>query len=249
MEVVRGEKLTRERLEPIISSHMIPTVKTTRVMPHADAFAVARKRMVYEQILSRGVSDAGTLRAMSEVPRHLFVDDALKNQAYADTPLNIGEGQTISQPYIVALMTQALGLSGRESVLEIGTGCGYQTTVLAMLAATVFTIERLKSLAFAARRVFKTLRLTNVVMRVGDGSMGWPERAPFDRILLGCVAPCVPKELLAQLAPGGCLVLPVADVQGSQSLIRVRSGSDGLIREDLGLCRFVKLIGRHGYKR
>lgn len=249
MEVVRGEKLTRERLEPIISSHMIPTDKTTRVLPQADAFAVARKRMVYEQILSRGVSDAGTLRAMADVPRHLFVDDALKNQAYTDAPLNIGEGQTISQPYIVGLMTQALGLSGRESVLEIGTGCGYQTTILAMLAARVFTIERFKSLAFAARRVFKTLQLTNVVMRVGDGSTGWPERAPFDRILIGCVAPSVPKELLAQLALGGCLVMPVAHVHGGQSLIRIRKAPDGLTREDLGACRFVKLIGRHGYRR
>jgi protein-L-isoaspartate(D-aspartate) O-methyltransferase len=185
---------------------------------------------------------------MTQVPRHIFVDDALKSQAHADTPLNIGLGQTISQPYIVALMTQALALSGTESVLEIGTGCGYQTVILALLARRVWTIERFKSLAMSARRSFKMLGLKNVVMRVGDGSVGWPEGAPFDGILLACAAPTVSPILVEQLAPNGRLVMPLEDAHGRQTLLRITRGPNGFMREDLGACRFVRLVGRQGFQ-
>lgn len=218
-------------------------------MSHSDnSFAIARKRMIQEQILGRGISDTRIIQVMSELPRHLFVEEAMKNQAYTDGPLSIGEGQTISQPYIVALMTEALDLTGNEKILEIGTGCGYQTAILAKLSKQIYTIERIKSLGMEARGRFKTLGLKNIVLRIGDGSRGWQEAEPFDRILLACVAPNILKNLLQQLSPNGKMVLPVVLKEGTQNLVRISKQGKSYKTEDLGECRFVKLIGKHGYR-
>lgn len=203
--------------------------------------------MIKEQLEARGIRDEGVIKAMKRIPREMFVDEALKSQAYIDAPVNIGEGQTISQPYIVALMTQALELQGHEKVLEIGTGCGYQTAVLAGLCGKVHTIERFKSLAMGARERLKALKVKNVVMRVGDGSKGWEDAAPFDRIIVTCAAPKVPETYLAQLAIGGKLVLPVSQTEDQQDLWRITRTEEGFQKEDLGPCRFVKLVGEHGY--
>lgn len=213
-----------------------------------DHYAVARKRMIQEQIVERGISDARVLGIMSQVPRHEFVDDALKTQAYSDAPLSIGEGQTISQPYIVALMTQALQLTGTEKILEIGTGCGYQTFILALAAQKVYTIERVKSLAIEARRRFKKFEVRNIVMRVGDGSLGWAEAEPFDRVLTSCASPKIPQRLVNQLVMGGQLVIPVTSRPGCQNLLRVTRTQDGSRVEDLGACQFVRMVGRYGYR-
>jgi protein-L-isoaspartate(D-aspartate) O-methyltransferase len=211
-------------------------------------FAIARKRMMTEQIIKRGISDQNVIEVMSQMPRHFFVDEGLRNQAYSDAPLSIGEGQTISQPYIVALMTQALALTGCEKVLEIGTGCGYQTAVLSKLVRQVYTIECVASLAMPARSRFKKMGLKNIIMRVGDGSLGWSENAPFDRILLTCAAPELVESLLMQLNPHeGIMVTPVAGDGDEQRLIRiVRQGLEDK-KQDLGACRFVKLVGKYGY--
>ena len=203
--------------------------------------------MVESQIRQRGVSDPRVLAAMAKVPRHRFVPEQLRDQAYGDYPLPIGEDQTISQPYIVALMTEALELTGQEKVLELGTVSGYQAAVLAELARLVFTIERLPTLAHMARRVLTELGYTNITIRVGDGTLGWPEEAPFDAILVTAGAPQVPAPLVEQLGLGGRLVIPVGD-RFSQTLTRVRRTPAGNLQtEYLGGCRFVKLIGRHGW--
>jgi len=165
--------------------------------------------MVDTQIRSRGIKDERVLKAMGSVPRHLFIEEALRDQAYNDNPLPIGDNQTISQPYIVALMTEALELRGREKVLEIGTGSGYQTAILAELADQVFSIERIAFLASKARRVLDQLKYFNVAIRVGDGTYGWREESPFDAILIAAGAPDIPKKLLEQLKIGGRLVIPV----------------------------------------
>lgn len=215
-----------------------------------DPFWISRKRMVQEQIISRGISDSRVIKTMSEIPRHRFVDEALHSQAYSDAPLNIGENQTISQPFIVALMTQALQLKGHEKVLEIGTGCGYQTSVLAGLCKKVYTIERFKSLAMAARTRFREQQLKNLVLRVADGSIGWQERAPFDRILMACAAPKLPETLLDQLADGGVLVAPIAgESDDEQHLLRVTKTATGFQVDNLGACHFVKLVGDQGYRQ
>lgn len=210
--------------------------------------SVARKRMIAEQIVGRGIKDSRVIEVMSRVPRHIFVDDALRDQAYTDGPLNIGEGQTISQAYIVAFMTESLNLKGHEKVLEIGTGCGYQTTILAQLVQQVYTIERIRNLALKARARFKKMGLTNIVMRVGDGSQGWKEAAPFDRILVTCAAPLRPEALIGQVAVGGLIVVPVTNKDGYQDLLCITKTKEGCQTEDLGACRFVKLIGKHGYQ-
>lgn len=210
-------------------------------------FARARERMVEEQLVNRGVSDLRVLAAMSRVERHRFVAEALQMRAYDDKPLPIGERQTISQPYMVGWMTQALELRGHERVLEIGTGCGYQTAVLAELAATVYTVERLAVLAAAARVTLEALGYTNVVTRVGDGSLGWADEGPFDAILVTAGTPQVPRPLLAQLAMKGRLVFPVGEEE-LQTLVRIRKEEEGLHEEYLGDCRFVKLVGRYGWR-
>lgn len=205
--------------------------------------------MVETQIKARGISDLRVLRAMEAIPRHLFVDEGLSEQAYYDSPLPISAHQTISQPYIVALMTQALELKGRERVLEIGTGSGYQTAVLACLADRVFSVERIASLATGARKILDKLNLYNVAIRVGDGSYGWREEAPFDAIITTAGAPDIPPYLVEQLAAGGRMVVPVGDreVQTLYKLTRSRENPQEIIKEDLGGCRFVSLIGESGW--
>jgi protein-L-isoaspartate(D-aspartate) O-methyltransferase len=195
-----------------------------------------------------GIRDPAVLRAIAEVPRALFVPERMRGDANADRPLPIGFGQTISQPFVVAYMTEWLRLSGRERVLEVGTGSGYQTAVLARLAAEVFSIEIIAPLAERARDVLLgTLGLRNVHLRVGDGAAGWEEAAPFDRIVVTAAAPEVPPALVAQLAPGGRMVLPVGDAPDLQVLRVVEKGNDGAnVSTDLMSVRFVPLTGAGG---
>lgn len=215
-----------------------------------DRYKKQRSRMVETQIKSRGISDSRVLRAMETVPRHLFIDEGLIDQAHNDSPLPIGEKQTISQPYIVALMTQALELNGKERVLEIGTGSGYQTAILASLADRVFSIERIAPLAVKARKILDRLNYYNVALRVGDGSYGWKEESPFDAIITTAAAPEIPQYLVEQLAVGGRLVVPIGgrDVQTLYKLTRLIENPQEIRKEDLGGCRFVSLIGESGWK-
>jgi protein-L-isoaspartate(D-aspartate) O-methyltransferase len=204
--------------------------------------------MVEEQLVERGIADARVIAAMMKVERHRFVEEALWVRAYEDRALPIGLRQTISQPFMVGLMTQSLELKGGERVLEVGTGSGYQTAVLAELAASVFSIERISSLAVAAREVLDTLGYHNVAVRVADGTLGWAEQAPFDAILVTAGSPQVPRPLLAQMREGGRLVFPVGEEE-LQTLVRIRK-EDGRLREEyFGDCRFVKLVGRYGWER
>ena len=208
--------------------------------------AVARKRMVAE-LVNRGITDPRVIAAMSEIPRHIFVEEAMAAQAYSDGSLPIGEKQTISQPYIVARMTQMLELSGREKVLELGTGSGYQAAVLATLAERVCTVERIRPLALKARKALDSLRLLNVNLKIGDGTDGWAEEAPFDAILVTAGAPYLPQCLIDQLAPGGRLVIPVGD-RNNQQLLLVRKQPDGTVhKQQADPCRFVRLIGKNGW--
>jgi protein-L-isoaspartate(D-aspartate) O-methyltransferase len=213
-----------------------------------DSLTAARERMVQTQLVARGISDPKVLYAMGKVPRHLFVEEALQSQAYGDFPLPIGDQQTISQPYIVAFMTEALGLTGEEKVLEIGTGCGYQAAILAELAPEVYSIERLYTLASRARQILGSLRYFNVKIKVGDGTLGWPEEAPFDAIIVTAAAPGIPRPLLDQLAMGGRLIIPVGD-RNSQVLDVVHKTPEGLEHDYRGGCRFVKLIGSYGWEK
>jgi protein-L-isoaspartate(D-aspartate) O-methyltransferase len=204
--------------------------------------------MVREQIAARGVRDARVLAAMGRVPRECFVDARLGAAAYDDKPLPIGTEQTISQPYMVGAMTEALELGTATRVLEIGTGCGYQTAVLAELGATVFSIERHAALAEAAGRRLEDLGYRSVRIRTGDGTLGWPEEAPFDAVLVTAGSPGIPRPLVAQLAVGGRLVFPMGDEE-LQTLVRIRKNEDGLQEDCLGECRFVPLVGRYGWDR
>ncbi len=211
-------------------------------------FLQSRTWMVESQIRNRGILDPRVLQAMRRVPRHRFIPRHLWDQAYNDYPLPIGENQTISQPYMVALMTEALELAGPEKVLEVGTGSGYQAAILAELAQEVFTIERLASLARAAEAVLKDLGYRNIHVLIGDGTLGWPKEAPYDAIMVTAGAPKIPPALLEQLALGGRLVIPVGD-RYSQTLTRIRRTPEGNLRtEYLGGCRFVKLIGAQGWQ-
>lgn len=213
-----------------------------------DNFVIARQRMVETQIIPRNIKDERVLEAMRTIPRHLFIpEEALWGQAYSDFPLPIGEKQTISQPYIVALMTETIALKGTENVLEIGTGSGYQTAILSMLAAKVYSIERISILAARARKILDSIDCYNVVIKIGDGTMAWSEYSPFDAIIVTAGAPDIPKCYIDQLSMGGRLVIPVGDVS-SQVLTKVIKTKEGMQREDIGGCRFVKLIGRHGWK-
>ena len=211
-------------------------------------FTRARERMIEEQLVGRGITDLRVLAAMARIERHRFVAEALQTRAYEDKPLPIGERQTISQPYMVALMTQVLALRGHERVLEIGTGCGYQTAVLAELAATVYTVERLGPLAAGARAILEASGYTNVVTRVGDGSLGWTDEGPFDAILVTAGTPQVPRPLVAQLREGAALVFPIGEEE-LQTLVRIRKEEGALREEYFGDCRFVKLVGRHGWRQ
>jgi protein-L-isoaspartate(D-aspartate) O-methyltransferase len=216
-----------------------------------DRFKKPRMKMVETQIKARGINDLRVLKAMETIPRHLFVDEGLIEQAYYDSPLPIGDHQTISQPYIVALMTQALELKGKERVLEIGTGSGYQTAVLASLADRVFSVERIAALAAGARRILDRLNFYNVAIRVGDGSYGWSDESPFDAIITTAASPDIPQYLLDQLVPGGRMVVPAGgrEMQTLYKLTRSKDNPQEIIQENLGGCRFVSLIGESGWKK
>lgn len=210
-------------------------------------YSVARRRMVDQQIVARGITDKRVLEVMQQIPRHQFVDAGLKGHAYSDTSLPIGEKQTISQPYIVAAMTAALQLEGAERILEIGTGCGYQTAILARLAKRVYSVERIPLLASRARKNLDALQIYNVNIRVADGTVGWREQAPFDAILVAAGAPEVPASYREQLAVGGRLVVPVGAYH-QQTLLRMTRQSDGHYRrEELMGCRFVPLLGEQAW--
>jgi protein-L-isoaspartate(D-aspartate) O-methyltransferase len=210
-------------------------------------FKRLREKMVSTQIRARGIRDPRVLEAMTNVPRHLFVGEALQDQAYGDFPLPIGEGQTISQPYIVAEMTQALELTKDDRVLEIGTGSGYQTAILAELAYRVYTIERIRTLFINVRKRLDELKYHNVVAKCSDGTLGWPEESPFEAIIVTAGAPKVPEAFVEQLSMGGRLIIPVGD-RFSQKLLKIVKQEDGIRQVDLGGCRFVKLVGNHGWK-
>ena len=186
------------------------------------------------------------LEALGTVPRHLFVSEALRDQAYGDYPLPIGEQQTISQPYIVAEMTQALDLGKDDRVLEIGTGSGYQAAVLAEIVFRVYTIERIRALYIQTRKLLDRLNYHNIIMRCSDGTTGWQDESPFDAIMVTAGAPEVPEKLLEQLAAGGRMIVPVGN-QHSQDLIKITKDKDGIHKSNLGGCRFVKLIGAQGW--
>ena len=203
--------------------------------------------MVEDQLIRRGIHDPKTLEAMRQVPRHLFVEDALQNQAYADFPLPIGRGQTISQPFIVALMTQALGLQGHESVLEIGTGSGYQAAILSLICEKVYTVERIDTLLVNARSIFDKLHYLNILTKLDDGTNGWPEYAPYDVIIVTAGGPRVPEPLLDQLADPGRLVIPVGD-RGMQNLQLVTKKDGTITEKTIEYVRFVNLIGSHGWQ-
>lgn len=211
-------------------------------------FTIARRRMVEDQVIDRGVKDRRVIDAMLKVPRHKFVEEALEGKAYQDAPLPIGDKQTISQPYMVAVMSEALALNGSEKVLEIGTGSGYQAAVLALLADRIFSLERIPSLARRARKVLDGCGFSKVNIRVADGTQGWQDMAPFDAIVVTAGAPEVPQDYLDQLAVGGRLIIPVGD-RNSQVLMRITRTTEATYQEEQMLgCRFVPLIGRHGWK-
>ncbi len=207
-----------------------------------------RDRMLQEHLLERGINDAAVLAAMMQVPREEFVDAGLREAAYDDHPLPIGEGQTISQPYIVAYMTEALELSPTDRVLEIGTGSGYAAAILGKIVHTVYSVERIAKLAISARERLSRLGYTNIQVLYDDGTLGWPEFAPYNAIVVTAGAPVVPQALLEQLAPGGRLVIPVGPSPYLQTLVRVRRTSeDHYLREELCQVRFVPLIGADGW--
>ena len=210
------------------------------------AFEEARERMVIEQLKGRGLAEERLLDAFRRVPRHLFVPEELQSQAYTDHPLPIGAGQTISQPYMVALMTQCLQLQGHERVLEIGAGSGYQTAILATLALEIFTVERIPDLARTVSERMTRLGYLNVHVTTGNGSLGWPEHAPYDAILVTAAAPEIPQSLADQLAEGGRMVLPIGPKE-AQVLVQVEKRRGALHRRDVTSCVFVPLIGEHGW--
>ena len=210
------------------------------------SYAGQRRKMVEEQLVERGINDLRLLEVVSRVPRHLFVQESLQHRAYGDTPLPIGENQTISQPYIVGAMTEALDLKGEERVLEIGTGSGYQTAIIAELCSQVFTIERLNNLSRKAQNVLESLNYMNIVFKMFDGTYGWPDQAPFDAILITASAPEIPGSLVKQLGDGGRLVAPIGEAD-KQKLVVLTKNGDRVSRRDLGDCKFVPLIGKYGW--
>ena len=210
------------------------------------SYAGQRRKMVEEQLVERGIKDLGVLEAMSRVPRHLFAQESLRHRAYGDYPLPIGENQTLSQPYIVAAMTAALSLKGEERVLEIGTGSGYQTAVVAELARQVFTIERLNNLSRKAQEILEGLNYMSIVFKMFDGTYGWPDQALFDAILVTASAKEIPESLIKQLGEGGRLVAPTGDADEQKLVVLTKNGSR-VSRRELGACKFVPLIGKYGW--
>ncbi len=213
----------------------------------ADGFELLRSEMVERLRSHYHITDDRVLDVMNAMPRQLFVPEALRSQSYRDNALPISAGQTISQPFIVARMTELLGLTGREKVLEIGSGTGYQTAVLASLAGHVYSIERIEGLYDDLRRRLADLGLRNVTLRRGDGTKGWPAYAPYDAILVAAGGPEIPKPLVEQLAVGGRLVVPVGADKRSQVLMRVTRKDSGTVAEKCGACAFVPLVGEHGW--
>ena len=211
-------------------------------------YARAREKMVKEQILDRGIRDPKVIDALTRIPRHLFVPEALAGRAYGDTALPIGEGQTITQPYMVAVMSAALNLQGSEKILEVGTGSGYQAAVLACLAERVYSVERIRGLLERARKALDRIQCHNVVTKLSDGSYGWEEEGPFDAILITAGAPSLPPPLLGQLKVGGTLVIPVGD-RNCQRLMRIRKDCKGYGQEDMMECNFVSLVGEYGWAK
>ena len=212
-----------------------------------DRFADARRQMVSRDLKGRNITDPGVLKVMSEIPREEFVPQAYQSQAYSDGPLPIGMGQTISQPYIVALMTQQLRLNRYCEVLEIGTGSGYQTAILSKLAKKVYTIETLNQLSESAQAVLGRLGIENVEFYIGDGSCGWPEEKRFDRIMITAAAPNVPEPLIEQLAEGGLMVTPVS-YGGVQELMLYEKKAGRITESTICSVRFVKLLGKYGFE-
>jgi len=206
-----------------------------------------RQEMIRKQLEGRNITDPNVLAAMGKVPRHRFVSEALMDQAYGDYPLPIGDQQTISQPYIVAEMTQALEPKANERVLEIGTGSGYQSAILAEIVYRVYTIERIHSLYIKARQLFDELHYYNIVTRYSDGTCGWEDQSPFDGIIVTAGSPKIPEILVNQLSLGGRMVLPVGN-QYAQDLVKIVKTENGIKEISLGGCRFVKLIGEHGWR-
>jgi protein-L-isoaspartate(D-aspartate) O-methyltransferase len=211
-----------------------------------DSYGGYRAQLV-ETLRAKGIRDLAVLRAVRQVPRHLFVPESVRHRAYDDAALPIGSGQTISQPYIQARYLETIALTGRERVLEIGTGSGYQTALLALLADTVFSIERVSSLAQTARAALEGAGIRNVTVLVGDGTLGWRPFAPYDAILVAAGGPEIPMPLVEQLAPGGRMVIPVGDMSG-QTLTLVERVADGIRTTSLGDARFVPLLGQFGHQ-
>lgn len=205
-----------------------------------------RELMVNTQLIPRGIKDERVLSAMKKVPRHLFVPEHLQHRAYDDMALSIGEGQTISQPYMVAIMTELLELTGKEKVLEIGTGSGYQAAILAELAKEVYSVERIEILAKRAREKFAALGYKNIYIRVANGTLGWEEMSPFDRIIITAGCPEIPEPLFRQLNEDGIIVAPVGD-RFSQQLIKIKKSSGKILKQYHTPCVFVPLIGKYGW--
>ncbi|MBN1574751.1 MAG: protein-L-isoaspartate(D-aspartate) O-methyltransferase [Deltaproteobacteria bacterium] len=216
-------------------------------MEGLDKYEKDRVKMVKTQIESRGIRDPKVLNAFLTVKRHLFVEEALRPQSHNDYPLPIGSGQTISQPYIVALMTEGLDLKEDDRVLEIGTGSGYQTAILAEIAKEVYSVERIKELSERTKKLLKELGYTNIEIKVDDGTTGWAGKSPFDAIIVTAASPDIPRPLTDQLKEGGRMVIPVGG-RASQDLIKVMKKKGKLVKENLGGCRFVKLIGEYGWR-
>jgi protein-L-isoaspartate(D-aspartate) O-methyltransferase len=223
------------------------TIITEAMKKESIKYERQREEMVRSQIEARGIKEPKVLSAFREVPRHLFVSEALSDQAYGDYPLPIGEQQTISQPYIVAEMTQALELGDNDRVLEIGTGSGYQAAILAQIVYRVYSVERIRSLYLKARSLFDKLHYHNIVTKYADGTKGWQEESPFDAIVVTAGAPEIPNVLVEQLVEGGRLVVPVGN-QHTQELVKIYREEKNIQQTNLGGCRFVKLVGEHGWK-
>ncbi len=222
------------------------TAARARYNSEAMDLEAARERMVDEQLRRRGISDAAVLEAMRVIERHRFISPELAEHAYDDAPLPIGADQTISQPFIVAEMTQIAELKGNEKVLEIGTGCGYQTAVLARLTREVYSIECIAELQSRAVKTLRELGFSNCFFKVGDGSQGWPEAAPFDVIIATAAMPGIPRPLLEQLSPGGRLIAPIGEDE-LQTLVRIARENGRWQERYFGDCRFVKMVGKFGF--
>ncbi len=212
------------------------------------SYEALREQMIQEQLIPRGISSSRVLDALKKVERHEFVPEKMRDIAYDDHPLPVGKGQTISQPYMVALMTEKLELIGGEKVLEVGTGSGYQAAILAKMAKEVYSIERIQELADKADQVLRHLGYSNIHLKVGDGTLGWKEEAPFDRIIVTAGAPCIPSNLIAQLADHGRLVIPVGG-GFSQVLIVIKKDKGNISQEEICSCVFVPLVGKQGWKK